>query len=285
MAYSSDAKNFAGVLGSMFSLVSHMEEPSQCTIHFVVERSDMEKAARLIDCLRQALPVGSDAPAIELHTLTEVNMSDLHTSYRRHLIKQQTFARLYLHAYLPPSVRRVLWLDHDTIIRSDVRPLYQMQMRHAIAVTWDQASGDTATGSKLSAYAPFLSRNALRRVDVNARVFSTAVMLMDLDKWRSGNITEEVMGLVRFFSGVEGDQLAVNVHFGSRADTIPWTWNVMGLGFIPYRMPQHCIDKARVLHWAGANKHKPWSRHWSRMTFHDDLFEPYDLRRRCEVVA
>mmetsp|Transcript_76360 Transcript_76360/g.236462 ORF Transcript_76360/g.236462 Transcript_76360/m.236462 type:complete len:202 (+) Transcript_76360:483-1088(+) len=201
-------------------------------------------------------------------------------------MRQQTFARLYLHTYLPSFVPRVLWLDHDTIIRSDVRPLYQMRMSHAIAVTWEHGAGNTRVGSTVRAYELFLPRAARSRIpDLDARVFGTGVMLMDLGKWRSGNITEDVMQWVKIVAGIEGEQLAMNMHFGSRTDVLDWSWNVMGLGWIRYRLPQHCIDRARVLHWSGPNRQKPWSRHWSRIAVHDDLFAPYDLRGRCAAVA
>lgn len=282
VAYSSDARNFAGVLASMLSLAEHLQDPSSCTIHLIVAKMDVEKASRLVDCFREERGLW---PAVEIRTLAEVDISGLSTQYRRHLMKQQTFARVYLHDYLPPDVHRVLWLDHDTIVRSDVRQLYQMRMRHSIAAAWEQGNGNTRDGSLVRVYEQLLKPEVRRMIpDLNARLFSTGILLMDLKQWRAGNTSEEVMRWVRLLEGVEGEQLAMNLHFRGDVDILDWSWNVIGLGWIRYRLPQHCAEKARILHWSGPNRKKPWSRHWSRPTVHDDFFLPYDRRDKCTAL-
>mmetsp|Transcript_40351 Transcript_40351/g.128227 ORF Transcript_40351/g.128227 Transcript_40351/m.128227 type:complete len:347 (+) Transcript_40351:87-1127(+) len=284
VAYASDSANFAGVLASMTSLSRHLREAGRCRIHLIVSGADMERAAQMVECFRQNLSFSRVVPSVVLHRLIPVNISGLGTTYRRHLLKQQTFARLHLHEYLPQTVSRVIWLDHDTIVKSDLRQLYQMRMEHAIAAAWDHGHGDTRVGSRMRSYLPHLSPSASKAIpDLDARVFGTGVMVMDLDSWRSGGLARGVEQWVAALDGVEGEQLAMNVFFRDRFDVLDWRWNVMGLGWIRYRLPEHCIEQAHILHWSGPNRQKPWYQSWHRIRTHDDLFEPYDPRQRCDM--
>lgn len=286
VAYSSDSQNFAGLLSSMISVSLHAREPGLCTIHIVVSKEDAERAEELVKCFRHEVAVLPAVPEVVLHHLVPANVSALKTTYRRHLLKPQTFARLRLHEYLPNSVPRVVWFDHDTIVRSDVGALYRTDMSHAIAATWDHGHGNTARGSRLRSYLPHLSSVARASIhDMDARVFCTGIMVIDLAAWRAGGTAQAVETLVRALDGVEGEQLAMNVHFRDKIDVLDWRWNVMGLGWLRYRLPDRCIQEAHVLHWSGPNRHKPWHQSWSRVRIHDDLYRPYTPKRQlCAAI-
>lgn len=279
VAYSSDAGNFAGLLGSMLSLGSHAADPSAYTIHLLVTREDLARAEALIACFRrelvEMLPV---VPAVQLHELRPlpVDPSSLSPSAPRpELWKPQTFARLYLHDYLP-TARRVIWLDHDTIVRYDLAELYRMRMKRPLA-----AVPEWGNGTYWSYRQMVPPRLRARLPSASQRVFNSGVLLLDLQRWRSEAVSAAVEALLPDFAGINGEQLILNLVFQDY-DALEWRWNFMGM-FLPLEMPRLCLDGARVLHWTWSNK--PWtSGRRKAAQLHDALFRRYAPRHRCDAL-
>merc|ERR1739844_636454 len=55
-------------------------------------------------------------------------------------ITQHAYVQYYVYRYLP-SVSRTLWMDTDTLVKSDVSPLFWMGMKHAIAAVCQRSLG------------------------------------------------------------------------------------------------------------------------------------------------
>merc|ERR1719204_19687 len=121
----------------MLSLASHLADPGRGHIHVLAEGADLRRAGVLVECFRRELRALPSLPRVWLHALEPLLVDvggpglPAHDS-RPDLRRPQTFARLYLHRYLS-NVSRVIWLDHDTIVRHDLGVLYRMQMRGLVA--------------------------------------------------------------------------------------------------------------------------------------------------------
>lgn len=279
VAYASDAGNFVGLLSSMLSLSSHVGEPHRCHIHlFVVER-DLARAADLVLCFRRELDMLPAVPEVSLHTIRPyINFTSFSGPVMRpYLLKPQTFVRLFLDRYFP-DIRRVIWMDHDTIVKYDVGALFRRQMRTPIAAVREWGNGTMLAYHKIM---PRLLRRRLPRP--TAPVFNSGVMVFDLQRWRSASLLPEKLGmLLPLFGGVNGEQLVLNVMFQD-IDFLDWRWNVMGL-FVVAGVPSLCINAAKVLHWTWDNK--PWLPNRSlEFQRYDHLFDAYRPRHTCRMAA
>merc|ERR1712176_1379567 len=76
------------------------------------------------------------------------------------------------------------------------------------------------------------------------------------------------------------ENLIMNIELQDRVEPLDFRWNVLGLGWYPYRIPARCLDEARILHWNG--QQKPWTCHDER-GLHDDLFQLYAPRHQSPV--
>merc|ERR1712079_953959 len=99
------------------------------------------------------------------------------------------------HEYLP-AVPRAIWLDTDTIVNADLRTLYRMRMRYALAAThaWMADRGD-GTSEHLTLAHWTIPPDVLIEsgFDPSVKMFQTGVLLVDLNKWRvSVNITRSI---------------------------------------------------------------------------------------------
>mmetsp|Transcript_118583 Transcript_118583/g.369395 ORF Transcript_118583/g.369395 Transcript_118583/m.369395 type:complete len:349 (+) Transcript_118583:63-1109(+) len=286
VAYSTDSKNFVGLVASMVSLSLHLASPASCTIHLFIAAADMRKAELLPECLRRELSALPAAPAVLLHELRPLAFDYAgafnSSIFRSNFLKvPQALVRLYLHEYLP-AVPRVLWLDHDTILKADVGQLYRMHMKYALAAAWD--------ASKWIRLRHVLGNCDLDEAAIPAQLrdlsrFNSGVLVFDLDRWRSGNITRAIQSWLPTTSGCDGDQLLLNLEFGHDFDVIDWRWNVLGFNAVTFGsylkdMPHRCIQEARLFHWNGDGK--PWNR--SRDTPHRELWDPYAPQMQCSAL-
>merc|ERR1712183_879948 len=90
--------------------------------------------------------------------------------------------------------------------------------------------------------------------------FNNGVLVYDLEKWRSTGVTRRLENRLRSVS-TKGDigieNLAMNFELADTTHRLDFRWNVLGLGWYPFRIPSRCLDQARILHWNG--QWKPWS--------------------------
>ena len=279
VVYSSDAASFPGLLSSMLSLGRSLQQPRLCTIHVIVAREDMEEAADLALCFRQELRDMTAVPAVTLHAMRPLpfhaevfaDMYDLAFA-RREMATPHIFVRQYIHEYLP-EVRRAIWLDHDTIVSADLRPLYEMRMEHPVAAALE-AEGHPGNFQEHYGMSPELYRNL-----TPATYFNTGVLLLDLERWRSGALTRAVYGWLEVGAW---DQLSLNLAFqGGRFDRLEWWWNVQCMGRMA--LAPCCARAARVLHWTCGEK--PWlTRRSPESRVNDHLYEPHRPRVACRAV-
>lgn len=297
VAYASDARGFAGLLPSMLSLGRQLAEPGGCSLHVVVPGADIDKAKDMVECFRRELSDLPAIPKVELHALVErtsVNISEGWRSrhHRPELINPLNFARFYLHEYLPDAPR-VLWLDLDTIVLSDIAPLFQSEMQHVVAAV--PRNGLRGTVDYIYSKHP-----AIRRGSPGARAFNPGVLLIDLKRWRSESMVQRVESWVQVLfddwenaaneselwqKEPEPTQSPLNLACDGAFDHIDWRWNVLNLGvqgyFLRRGVPSRCVEEARILHWNGPEK--PW-RPGGGHHQHSELYARYRPKQPCDAL-
>jgi len=173
-----------------------------------------------------------------------------------------TYSRLLIPELLPATVRRVVYLDADVLVRRDMSALFELELGEAvIAAAPDLFIGDvshllTDTSDRMAADA------ALRR-----RYFNSGVLLIDVPRWRAAGLTDAVVryALSRQEMLPFVDQDALNVVI-DRYHELERVWNVQPLNLDlarrriitdqdGYRQDRELYRHARVLHFIGP---KPW---------------------------
>jgi len=266
VAYASDSSGFTGLLASMLSLSRRLKDPQHCTIHLIVVKADMAKAESLLECFRSELTGQVPAvPKVVLHELQAVPFAYANIIKRLNICREQAIARIYLHKYLP-DIDRVLYLDFDTIVKDDIGSLYRMPMKHAFAAAVQ--SEETPTHMYSKKFGPLVGLFK----QPQAHTFNTGVLLMDLRRWRSENVTGSVEQWMQRTQVVE-DQLLLNLAFQPGEggyDEIGAEWNTCNLGCGAIRGPK-TLSAAKILHWSCM--WKPWTKKYGNHANYKNYWE------------
>lgn len=282
VVYAADAPLFPLLLGSMTSLARRVAAPGLCSIHVIVPGEDLALAEGVVGCWRRAVAALGAQPRVALHRL-RVPASLARLGYREipAELKRTSLAhaRIYLATDYLPDVRRVLWLDVDTIVKADITPLYRMHMEHVIAAAPDSKMGVVHNKHNI----PWLGRHH------EGEYFCSGVLLMELRLWRLANLTAAIEKVIHdgqlILTHGHHEQPALNIVFSKKFDVLDWRWHLQTLNsHVP--VPRELTDQARILHWnglpekpmvannkTGARKKQP----------NDHLYESPGIR--CEVLG
>lgn len=282
VVYMVNFKAFPGLLSSMMSLARHLRDPARCQIHLIVPSRDMSLARRVGDCFRAEFELEfphhmSVGPSIHFYELRPTRC--VNKFIRDPELKALLFERFYLHEYLPSFIRRVIFLDADTIVKSDVAVLFKTPMKHPIAGV---RGGNSARTNWKSLVASSLDPKLLRLFrDPSQPYLSLGVSVYDLARWRSGRVTRGLERWARRFPWTQNELEIMQVEFQNRSDHLDWRWHVWNLGChkpITWR----CQREARILHWSGPCK--PWSMPRYPPCVNNDIFHKYGSRKICEAL-
>ncbi|MGV8831469.1 MAG: glycosyltransferase family 8 protein [Devosia sp.] len=141
----------------------------------------------------------------------------LHKRFRRVI-----FARLLLDTILPPEVRRVLYLDSDTMATGDINLVWQSDL---------QGKSLGAVSDPMRLYNMF-GRDLRQKRDVfalGAPYFNSGVLLIDLEKFAKADLPRQIAELKR--SGVANtldyDQDMLNYIFRGDWQQLDWRYNIV----------------------------------------------------------
>lgn len=125
--------------------------------------------------------------------------------------------RLLLDRFLPKKVKKVLYLDGDTIVRDNLSDLYNINMHGAvigagIEPTVNQKHKDTL-------------------LDTKSFYYNSGVLLIDLRKWRSEHISKKLTDYYRAHGGklLAPDQDAINGTLEGKIYTLPPKYNFFNI--------------------------------------------------------
>ncbi|KAH9853397.1 glycosyl transferase [Lenzites betulinus] len=181
--------------------------------------------------LRQSLPEGVDA------TIVFVDLSP--SEHRSALPPGPTWDKIAMIPRLP--VERVLYLDADVLVRSDLRELW-----------------DTDLQGKPIAAAVDVGFPAGHTEGPSASYFNAGVLLMDLAAIRAR--LGELNDIASAMKGAKmQDQDALNVHFDGKWVPLSLRWNAQGLGtYAAHRTPEREalamdeMEDPKIVHFTGA---------------------------------
>jgi len=267
VVYASNREGMSELFVSAASVIRNLAKPQEGVLHIIVPEEAMDEARRLVECLSHefsetALPsvllhkqkplpfeykstnglVKTWETMIAAESIVKGDEKHMHESIER--FENSTFtapsaaARLILNEYLP-NESRAIWLDIDTIVNDDLAQLYHMKMAHAVAAAAGSRYGFTAISP--------LSKGLAESANVTSdNFFNSGVLLVDLEKWQTQNLTEKVASWGKTLGWDVGDQAALNFALGGEYDHLDMRWNMHCLGY--FQLPQPCVESGHIFH-------------------------------------
>ncbi len=165
-----------------------------------------------------------------------------------------TMDRLLLPELLSDQ-KRIMYLDVDILIRSNLSALYKIALNGcAIAAktsTYEIWSTGVRLVTKASLSLPFSRAWELRRQmhglgPLQFSTFNAGVLVLDLDRLRRDKFTEFALPLIEQYAF--NDQDALNLYARGKFVNLETKWN-----FVPN---QDWCEDPKIVHWAGPSK--PW---------------------------
>lgn len=225
IAYTAAGKVFNATLRSMLSLGLHNEAPNM-VIHLLVPPADVQVAEHLKRCLQQQLQMvvlNGGMPKVEITMMWKMPF-DVDYPWSESIAAGHEGAqgRLFLQEYLP-QVSRIIYLDSDTLVLGDLSPLFARQMNSSLAAGLDRKTIRTVYGE----FCPTLDAH----VNGESMLFNDGVLLLDLARWRSEDVSGALTEMARTVEGATScDQLMLNIEFQGRRggfDRLDPEWNTL----------------------------------------------------------
>jgi lipopolysaccharide biosynthesis glycosyltransferase len=179
-------------------------------------------------------------------------------------LNRSCYLRLLIGAVLPADIGKVIYLDCDMIVESDLAQLWRQPLDGAIILAV-RDFGYPTLGQGLPETADVLG------IDSDAPYFNSGLMVVDLRRWREECISERVVEYARQFNDTIrlGDQDGLNAVLWNQWKPIDLAWNVQ-VGALTYLLKvepwkdseelllrgDELLAHPRILHFVSG--HKPW---------------------------
>lgn len=155
-------------------------------------------------------------------TVHWIRVNDAAVSGAHHsvFLSSASLYRLLLGELLPQTLRRVIYLDADTIVAGSLAPLYDVQLGDgAVLGAVPDAQSPWAAG-------PLGPPWQELGLDPSSGYFNSGVLLIDLEGWRQDRTGHRCLELLRRLSPTWGDQDGLNTVLENRWHPLPRRWNV-----------------------------------------------------------
>lgn len=201
-------------------------------------------------------------------------VDDLTTS---HHISPVAYFRILLPSLLPKDCSKVLYLDSDLLVRSDLTALWDAPLDDQwlravpdVACPYVDAKKGLRNFRKASPYLASLKpiRNYVDfEIDPTANYFNSGVLSINLDAWREQQLSDKMLNCLRTYRDLVWcwDQYALNAILAGHWKPLPLKWN---LGTHAYEFPsvehsplerdefKEALDSPNIVHFT--TEFKPW---------------------------
>lgn len=276
VAMTLDAAYLRGSMAAILSVLQHSSCPQNIIFHFVSSASTNTQSLRFT--------IANSFPYLkfQVYPFDAAAVSGLiSTSIRSALDSPLNYARNYLASLIPHCVKRVVYLDSDLILVDDIAKLAATPLGETAVL----AAPEYCNANLTSYFTPTFWSNpslSLTFAGRNACYFNTGVMVIDLQRWRSGDYTTKIIEWMELQKRMRiyelGSLPPFLLVFAGFIAPVDHRWNQHGLGGDNFRGLCRNLHPGPVslLHWSG--KGKPWVRLDSnRPCPLDALWAPYDL--------
>lgn len=276
VAMTLDVAYLRGSMAVILSVLQHTSCPENVIFHFVASSS--------ADINRLNLSIANSFPYLHfsIYPFNDSAVAGLiSTSIRAALDCPLNYARNYLANLLPRCVQKVVYLDSDLVLVDDIAKLAATPLGDEAVL----AAPEYCNANFTSYFTPtFWSNPSLSLTFANRKpcYFNTGVMVIDLERWRVGDYTTQIVEWMELQKRMRiyelGSLPPFLLVFAGNIAPVDHRWNQHGLGGDNFRGLCRNLHPGRVslLHWSG--KGKPWARlDANRPCPLDALWAPYDL--------
>ncbi|KMZ56019.1 Glycosyltransferase family GT8 protein [Zostera marina] len=282
VAMTLDVAYLRGSLAATLSILRHTSCPQSVEFHFVAKDS--------IPYLNSTISSTFPYLSFRIYKFNSSLVDDLISpSLRPALDKPLNYARSYLSQILPNGCpTRVVYLDSDILLVDDIIKLATITFNHSnteedghtVVAAPEYCNVDMKTYFTANFWSdPILSNTFKGRKPC---YFNTGVMVIDLDRWRTGGYTQKIENWMQLHKRLKiydlGSLPPFLLVFAGRIAAVDHKWNQHGLGGDNFQGRCRNLHPGPVslLHWSG--KRKPWQRlDDGRPCPIDALWAPYDL--------
>jgi lipopolysaccharide biosynthesis glycosyltransferase len=163
-------------------------------------------------------------------------------------ISTATYARLLIPTMLPDRVHRVLYLDADILVLDDLSPIQKLDLEGAVL--------GAVLDVRLNAHINMRDTSIAGLPRVRG-YFNAAVLLIDVARWRAGQVTEKALEYLRRYPhSPYSDQDALNVACDGLWKTIDHRWNHYQVDLEKPLSDLSAAQRPGIVHFHGGLK--PW---------------------------
>ena len=168
----------------------------------------------------------SESVSGQVFDLTWLNLDDVIPDQTMLPLDNSTFPlnvyiRLFIPHFIPPSLGRVLYLDVDMIVETDIARLWEMDMQgRVIAGVVDRSETVSSKWGGITNYKEL-------GLHPETKYFNSGLLLMDPIKWREEDLTSRILACVSENSRYAGfpDQYGLNVVLANQWLELDSRWN------------------------------------------------------------
>ncbi|MCL2052420.1 MAG: glycosyltransferase family 8 protein [Lachnospiraceae bacterium] len=168
------------------------------------------------------------------------------------------YARLFLSKLLPEKIKKIIYIDCDTLILGSLLPL------------WNENVDDYVLGGVLVARKSISMKTyAMKKTE---KWINTGVLLINMELWRKTNIEDKFVDFINLYCGnlISVDESVINGVLNGRIKPIKMKYNYMGLAsryfmrrtMVKRHYTQTDYDEAVkepvIVHFMGSWMPRPW---------------------------
>lgn len=154
--------------------------------------------------------------SIELHSLDPRIFLDF-PRWRKNYV---TYYRLFFAQFISEDVKRILILDADTLVNTDLRPFMVQDLKQ-------KAMGAVANFPPLVHTVQGRTPQEKYSYSSHRHYFNAGVMLIDADYWRKNDAEKKCMQFLHTYHVLCPDQDALNAVIKDNVKILPYQWNLM----------------------------------------------------------
>jgi lipopolysaccharide biosynthesis glycosyltransferase len=268
---------------ALASTLGHVHADNEVNVVIVDNGISPNSRSRLDRVARRA------RPDVQLNWVdaASLDLSDLRA--QRH-ISASSYLRLFVDLALPTDAARVVYLDSDLLVRTDIAPLHDADLRgKTIGAVRDMAIADF--GHPWSGVPDAAERGLLAKPYFNA-----GVLVIDLERWRGHDRGGELRACARS-NYLNLDQDPLNDVLRDDWHPLELTWNVQAALVRLHALPPHAwvrelasqreqlVRDTRIVHfswnikpWHAMSTH-PYVAEWHRELRRSSWYGPAELVR------
>lgn len=131
-----------------------------------------------------------------------------------------TYYRILFAEFVPQSAKRILFLDGDTLVNTDIRPFMLQNLEN-------KPLGAVANYPPMTHSVMGNSASEIYSYSSHKHYFNAGVMLIDVEYWKNNNIQEQCLKFLHTYHVLCPDQDALNAVYKDNVKILPYQWDLM----------------------------------------------------------